>query len=304
MQVTDYNVITAEENINTLLVPFGSYRVDTEYERTDDVAPVLEWDKMYYVLNTKGKWLGSTKATDRNNPKTDIQVNGVNASWKAYENMEYIFFKVLMANYAQLASAVFYGDYMFSQQGSDANGNVTSDFSGFHNGTFFPNIFFDFLTGVAKMNNLIAKNADISGTIRALMMYSSSRLITASGTLDLDNNPANMYIVNEPSHVYGITLPMANLYDTLELQFFVKLSTSDPWGNYSVSLLPSSGDKIYARKNGASVKNTSDVSIAVEQKFVQYQQVNESMMVQPNTLYRVKSILGNWYVIEGIWTGE
>ena len=66
--------------------------------------------------------------------------------------MEYVFTKVLMADYGQLSSAIFNGDFMISQQGVDSNGNSSSDYTSFNSdsGSFTPNIMINFLTGAIK----------------------------------------------------------------------------------------------------------------------------------------------------------
>ncbi len=103
----------------------------------------------------------------------DIQLSNTQY-WKPFTKIQYIFTEALMAQYARLASAVFYGDYMFSVEGIDINGNP-SDESKHHedylpmfinvapegeepdmrfSGNFTPNLFIDFKTGAIKMNKI------------------------------------------------------------------------------------------------------------------------------------------------------
>lgn len=115
----------------------------------------------YYVLN------------DDVPAGSDIQLSNTQY-WKPFTKIQYIFTEALMAQYARLASAVFYGDYMFSVEGIDINGNVSDEskhqedylpmfvnvapegeepdmrFSG----NFTPNLFIDFKTGAIKMNKI------------------------------------------------------------------------------------------------------------------------------------------------------
>lgn len=87
------------------------------------------------------------------NPTTDITNNPTTTHWVAYQQWTLLATKVIMAAFAMLGGAVFSGDYMFSQQGVDAGGNATSDYSGFTNesGTAFqPNILINFLTGLIR----------------------------------------------------------------------------------------------------------------------------------------------------------
>lgn len=115
----------------------------------------------YYVLN------------DDVPAGSDIQLSNTQY-WKPFTKIQYIFTEALMAQYARLASAVFYGDYMFSFDGIDINGNPSDEskhqedylpmfvnvapegeepdmrFSG----NFTPNLFIDFKTGAIKMNKI------------------------------------------------------------------------------------------------------------------------------------------------------
>lgn len=90
------------------------------------------------------------------NPVTDYAQNGKDATWIPFENYKAIFTEILMANFAKLASAVFHGDYMFSQQGIDANGEFTTDYKNFNpndpyaaSNSFRPSICLNFKTGDA-----------------------------------------------------------------------------------------------------------------------------------------------------------
>ena len=115
----------------------------------------------YYVLN------------DDVPAGSDIQLSNTQY-WKPFTKIQYVFTEALMAQYARLASAVFYGDYMFSVDGIDINGNPSDEskhqedylpmfvnvategeepdmrFSG----NFTPNLFIDFKTGAIKMNKI------------------------------------------------------------------------------------------------------------------------------------------------------
>jgi len=113
---------------------------------------------------------------------------------------EYVFTKILMANYGQLASAIFNGDFMISQQGIDNNGNASSDYTSFNseNGSFTPNILINFLTGtiksrlmyspisgVAYSNNQHTINPNVDGNYLNVTCYESGN------TLNLPPNPEN-----------------------------------------------------------------------------------------------------------------
>lgn len=123
-----------------LVYPAGEYAASTSYTRATLSAPMVLCEGQYYVLNKEGTFKGI-------NPKTDYAANGSKATWILMDKFKYAFIEVLMANFAKLASAVFYGDYMFSQQGVNASGVATSDYSKFGTNAFTPNLKIDFLKG-------------------------------------------------------------------------------------------------------------------------------------------------------------
>lgn len=145
-----------------LVYPAGEYDDNVTYTRTTLAAPVVLYDTQYYILNKKGSFKGI-------NPKTDYAANGAKATWIRMDQMKYAFIEILMANYAKLASAVFYGDYMFSQHGKDASGNDTADFWTFdpsklgdNDCPFTPNLMLDFLLG-----KFVGLDAFIKGRVEA-----------------------------------------------------------------------------------------------------------------------------------------
>jgi hypothetical protein len=123
--------------------PYGEYDSTISYTCTERIAPYVMCEGNYYVMNKVGTFTGI-------NPKTDYAANGSSATWLLMEHYKALFVEIFMANFAKLASAVFKGDYMFSQHGVDANGNDSTDFSKFTDASgtaFIPNILIDFLTG-------------------------------------------------------------------------------------------------------------------------------------------------------------
>ena len=116
--------------------------------------PNQNGEGQYYVLNTESIQ-GIDPATGYNDGK----------KWDWFQKTKFIFTEALMARWAQLAKAVFYGDYMFSVDGVASNGSE-SDYSQhqkkdlmFDNkekltGNFVPNLFLDFVAGSAKFGKL------------------------------------------------------------------------------------------------------------------------------------------------------
>lgn len=150
-----YNVPGATGPIGPLVYPAGEYNATTKYIRTALSAPMVLDDGQYYVLNKEGAFTGIR-------PKDDYAANGSNATWVLMEYVKYAFVEVLMANFAKLASAVFYGDVMMSQQGVDADGKESSNYQGYNTfrldpdtgeskRLFTPNLLFNFLTGAGHL---------------------------------------------------------------------------------------------------------------------------------------------------------
>lgn len=133
-------------DIGALIYPAGEYLSTISYSRTTLSAPMVLHEEKYYVLNKEGTFIGI-------NPKTDYAANGNKATWVLMDKVKYAFIEMLMANFAKLASAVFYGQYMFSQQGTNADGAATSDYCKFGTDAFTPNLMLDFQTGEASFSN-------------------------------------------------------------------------------------------------------------------------------------------------------
>jgi hypothetical protein len=80
-------------------------------------------------------------------PLNDIQNNPNTTSWVAYEYWPLIGTRYLIARLGLVGSAVFYDEFMFSQQGVDNNSDTSTAYGGFANDSFIPNIMLNFMTG-------------------------------------------------------------------------------------------------------------------------------------------------------------
>lgn len=130
-----------------LVYPAGEYSPGETYTRTELSAPVVLFDGEYYVLGKDGSVTGI-------NPKNDYAAHGTKASWIRMQKLQYAFVEVLMANFAKLASAVFSGDFMFSQYGKDGQGKETNEYQRFNpdnygnsGSPFTPNMLVDWMQG-------------------------------------------------------------------------------------------------------------------------------------------------------------
>lgn len=112
--------------------PAGEYDLHTSYVCTDMVAPYVLYDGIYYVMNQVTTWIGQGVPSNINNPQKDYAVNGTKATWIPFEDYKAIYVEILMANFAKLGSSIFYGEYMFSENGINNVGNPTVDYKSFN----------------------------------------------------------------------------------------------------------------------------------------------------------------------------
>lgn len=118
-----------------LVYPAGTYSNTTRYTTDVNKAPyVLDpSDGNYYVLNAQMTWLG----TQQNN-RTPAQDYAANKGkyWMKFDGFDAIYAKIGIINNGLIGSAVFNGDYMFSQYGYNALGNLTTSYQNFSTGVF------------------------------------------------------------------------------------------------------------------------------------------------------------------------
>lgn len=134
-----------------IIYPEGIYNVNTVYQGTADKTPYVydSNDANYYVLNIVGTWQGTLHSNE--SPSTDTS-----NSWVKLDAFEALYTKIGIIANGLIGSAVFNGNYMFSQQGIDASGQTSTQYQNFDpeiptEGEFTPNILFDFRTGAGHM---------------------------------------------------------------------------------------------------------------------------------------------------------
>ena len=185
-----YNVPGATGPIGPLVYPAGEYDAATKYIRTSLSAPMVLDDGQYYVLNKEGTFTGIR-------PKDDYAANGSKATWVLMEYVKYAFVEVLMANFAKLASAVFYGDVMMSQQGVDHRGASSSNYQNYNRPVydpdtgqsspgFTPNLLFNFLTGAGHLaRKNIEFGADGTVTLKGVKSKNDAFQIDENGDVTI-----------------------------------------------------------------------------------------------------------------------
>lgn len=164
-----------------IIYPEGIYSTTVTYICDANKTPYVydSGDDNYYVLNKVGTWLGT--AHNNQTPSTDTS-----GSWIKLEAFEALFTKIGIISNGLIGSAVFTGDWMFSQQGIDASGQISTNYEAFEPtnptaGVFIPNIAFNFKTGEGflaagkirfdasgniTVDNLVASNISLTGNIR------------------------------------------------------------------------------------------------------------------------------------------
>lgn len=120
-------------------IPEGIYSDDKTYVCNQYKTPLVYHAGKFYYLIEEGEVTGTDPA---------MSVDDADGVWAEASQYQLVVAQMLLADYAKLGAAVFYGNYMISQYGTDAEGKVSSDYSSFAAGTFSPNLSIDFVNGV------------------------------------------------------------------------------------------------------------------------------------------------------------
>lgn len=172
----------------------------------------------YYVLNA------SSFEGPANEGSPGDYSTGADAAWIKFEMLEAVFAKVGVISNGLIGSAVFNGDYMFSQQGISSKNNtvngVDKGFGGFNPSecegdnfdgltTFKPNLLFNYKTGAAYLaKGNIQFFGDGSGKIGDFLSWDENGAIT-----NLQNKT---YVINKTTTNDLVSVPekSADIYIT------------------------------------------------------------------------------------------
>ena len=172
----------------------------------------------YYVLNA------SSFEGPANEGSPGDYSTGADAAWIKFEMLEAVFAKVGVISNGLIGSAVFNGDYMFSQQGISSKNNtvngVDKGFGGFNPSecegdnfdgltTFKPNLLFNYKTGAAYLaKGNIQFFGDGSGKIGDFLSWDENGAIT-----NLQNKT---YVINKTTTNNLVSVPekSADIYVT------------------------------------------------------------------------------------------
>lgn len=86
-------------------------------------------------------------------PKADLSSATPSGKWKSYQNWPLLATNIALIKFGLIGSAVFKDEYMYSQQGINAAGAATNDYTKFATDAFTPNLMLNFLTGEASFAN-------------------------------------------------------------------------------------------------------------------------------------------------------
>ena len=206
-----------------IIYPEGIYNVNTVYQGTADKTPYVydSNDANYYVLNIVGTWQGTLHSNE--SPSTDTS-----NSWVKLDAFEALYTKIGIIANGLIGSAVFNGDYMFSQQGINSSGQVSTQYQNFNpetptGGAFTPNILFNFKTGAGHMSagkikfdaegncelsNLSATNIQLSGNI--VQEYEES-------DVSLDPTIHSLNAIIHADSISSVDFAISEEYDKLTL---------------------------------------------------------------------------------------
>lgn len=190
-KLTGTNGLPGSDGHNQIIYPQGIYDSTKSYVSDEYKAPYVydPADGNFYVLNYEGPW----KGTDQVYSTPSESYTNNQRYWIRFEGYEAIYTKIGIIANGLIGSAVFNGNYMFSQQGVDANGVMTTAYENFGTDNFTPNYQVNFATGDVTMNK-----GNISNQI--LYNYRFLDLSTNDGNLSTKSGENNYIVVTKAKH--------------------------------------------------------------------------------------------------------
>lgn len=186
-KLTGTNGLPGSDGHNQIIYPQGIYDSTKSYVSDEYKAPYVydPADGNFYVLNYEGPW----KGTDQVYSTPSESYTNNQRYWIRFEGYEAIYTKIGIIANGLIGSAVFNGNYMFSQQGVDANGIMTTAYENFGTDNFTPNYQVNFATGDVTMNK---------GNISNQILYNYR-------FLDLSTNDSNLFTKSGENNYIVVT---------------------------------------------------------------------------------------------------
>lgn len=244
------------------------------------------WKDVVLYNNNYYSCVKSHAKTASNYPGSAADVS--NKYWQLGDKIELVATKILLTTYALVKNL---GVEVIDMK--DSSGNII----------------FQAKDGNVICNNGTFKNVKVGGVITANLFYSPTLSVTSASdrtyTIDPVKAPYNCYFINEPTNTRFIVLPKAADYDGLEIQVFTKVTN---WNVDKMTFIQAqSSDNLYIKANAfqAATYGSSIKSVTVESQDAEYKNYKGTTAYMcPNAMCKFKSINGNWYAIEGLFTGE
>ena len=200
-----------------MVYPAGVYSADITYTADNETSPVVAYDGNYYMLIRGKSYNGATMPEGRRSPAEDVANGGDDVRWRLFDKFNAVFADVVMAAFAKLGGAIFYGDYMISQngsingrdvQGEDENGVAyyRQFTDGTTAGTFIPNLMLNFKTG-----DFYAADGIFSGAIKTQLKDVSEADVIEVGDAEYNIYAGKRYRINTDLKI------LADYYSELEL---------------------------------------------------------------------------------------
>lgn len=244
------------------------------------------WKDVVLYNNNYYSCVKSHAKTASNYPGSAADVT--NKYWQLGDKIELVATKILLTTYALVKNL---GVEVIDMK--DSSGHII----------------FQAKDGNVICNNGTFKNVKVGGIITANLFYGPTLSVTSASsrtyTIDPVNAPYNCYFINEPTNTRFIVLPKAADYDGLEIQVFTKVTK---WNADKMTFIQAqSSDNLYIKANAfqAATYGSSIKPVTVESQDAEYKNYKGTTAYMcPNAMCKFKSINGNWYAIEGIFTGE
>lgn len=163
LRVEYWDSITPKEEAleSTFMV---KYDVGIPFPRTETWATGNTYKNGHYLMNPDNgqlyMWIWPLEGNTTTAPWTYVSNGSKPEKWSQYTVEALLATKILLAKHALVGGAVFFDDYMMSQDGKDAAGNDSSDYTQYPD-NFTPNTMIDFKTGDARF-----RIGEFSGFIR------------------------------------------------------------------------------------------------------------------------------------------
>lgn len=276
-----------------LIYPAGVYSSTIRYTTDEYKAPYVldETDNNYYVLNTQMTWLGTEQGN--RTPSQDYQENR-GTYWLKFDSYDAVFARIGIVANGLIGSAVFNGDYVFSQQGINPSASSSSDVNTtqyqlfdkdfIYDGSFTPNIMFNFRTGAGHLaagkilfdenGNCTLNNLYINGYIQEeykvvepvataidFTPYVKNYIFPAGSSNFLTINSTNMFKPGETAKEFNIyngnTARLVNLNTSKE---YTNLNIIDGgYGIKHISIKPGRCVKLVVFKDSSSTSGVSTI---------------------------------------------